>query len=196
MIHSTARRVLIAAFSILSMAALAAQQGAEGWYGRLAAKPKDFEPLTTYSGSFQIDVPKEWQVVAGHTGTLFVIAEKTKKGQLGGAIILEQRGLQAAIEPSTLPFVGADLLKEVQSRESEGRNFTQQVIGSGAKSLILIQYDRRGLSSGLDHIVQYSVPHGTTMYDLICIAPGDAIEKYRPIFAYTAASFTPVRVVK
>ena len=31
------------------------------------------------------------------------------------------------------------------------------------------------------------------MYRLICIAAAADLEKYRPIFAHTAASFTPVK---
>jgi hypothetical protein len=31
------------------------------------------------------------------------------------------------------------------------------------------------------------------MYHLICIAPTDQIEKYRPLFAHAAASFEPVK---
>jgi hypothetical protein len=193
MSHGPARRIFIIIFSILPLASFAMQQGAEAWYGRMAAKPKDFEPVTAFPGSFQIDVPKEWQLVPGFGGTLFMLAEKTKRGQPGGAIILEHMRLQAAVDPSILPSLGAELLKDVQGRDSAGTGFTQEVITSGGRSLILIQYDRRGLSTGLDHVVQYSVAQGTTIYHLICIAPRDAIDKYRPIFAYTAASFIPVK---
>jgi hypothetical protein len=192
MIHKIARRILIVAFSVLPIAALAMQQGAEAWYGRLSAKPKDFEPMTAFPGSFQIDVPKDWQLVPGYSGTIFMLAEKTKRGQPGGAIVLEHMQLQAAVEPSILPSLAAELLKDVQRRDSAGTGFTQEVITSGGRSLILIQYDRRGLSTGQDHVVQYSIPQGTKMYHLICIAPRDAIDRYRPIFAYTAASFIPV----
>jgi hypothetical protein len=178
---------------ILELAPLSAQQGGEQWYGRLAAKSKDFEPLTAYPGSFQIDLPKEWQLVPGHSGTVFTIAEKTKRPRLGAAITLEHIRLQAPVDPSIFPTLAAELLKDVQARDSSGTAFSQQVINAEGRSLILIQYDRPGLSSGQDHVVQYSIPQGTTMYHLFCIAPRDEIEKYRGIFAYTAASFAPVK---
>jgi hypothetical protein len=192
MTHRAARRNLTIAFTVLSIAGAAAQEGAQAWYGRLGAKAKDFEPFTAYKGSFQVDLPKGWQLVPSHGGTLFVVAEKTKR-DVGAAIILEHMRLQAAIDPSILASFGAELLKDVQTRESGASNFTEQVIGSGDRSLVLIQYDRPSLISGQDHVVQYSIPQGTTLYHMICIAPRDAIEKYRPIFAYVAASFVPVK---
>lgn len=193
MSHRTVRRILAVVFSALPVIAVAAQQGAEAWYGRLAAKAKDFEPFTAYRGSFQLDLPKGWQVAPGHAGTLVVVVEKTKKDQAGAEILLEHMRLQAAVDPSILPSLGAELLKDVQARESGASGFAQQVINSGGNSLILIQYDRPALGSGQDHVVQYSVVQATTLYHLICIAPREAIEKYRPIFAYVAASFIPVK---
>jgi hypothetical protein len=192
MTHRAARRNLTIVFSVLSIAVTAAQQGAQAWYGRLGAKPKDFEPFTAYKGSFQVDLPKGWQLVPSHAGTLFVVAEKTKR-DTGAAIILEHMRLQAAVDPSILPSLGAELLKDVQARESGASGFAEQIIGSGDRSLVLIQYDRPAIIRGQEHVVQYSIPQGTMLYHMICIAPRDAIDKYRPIFAYVAASFVPVK---
>lgn len=189
MTHRMARRLMIVVTCILEMTALTAQQGGDAWYGRLGAKSKDFDAPKTFSGAFQIELPKDWQMVPGHTGTVFLVAEK-KKGGPGAAIVLEYMSLQATISPSVLPALGAQLLKDVQARELGGSNFTQQVITKTDRSLILIQYDRPNLTGGKDHVVQYSIPVGTTMYHLICIAPKVDIEKYRSTFAYTAASFT------
>jgi hypothetical protein len=192
MVHRAVRAFVVVA-CILQLTPIAAQQpAAERWYGKLAAKSKDFEPLTAYPGSFQIELPKEWQLVPGHSGTVFTAAEKTKRPKPGGAITLEHMLLQAPVDPSIFPALATELLKDVQSRDSSGTGFSQQVINANGRSLILIQYDRPGLS-GQDHVVQYSLPQGTTMYHLICIAPRDEIEKYRGIFAYTAASFAPVK---
>jgi hypothetical protein len=171
---------------------LHAQPRPEDWYGKMP-KVKDFDPPKKFSGTFQIELPKDWQLVPGHTGTVFLVAEKTKRFQAGGAIILEYMSLQAPVEPSFLPAVGAELLKDVQARELGGSGFSQQVIkGADGRSLIMIHYDRPSLEGAKDHVVQYSMPIGTTMYHLICIAPVSEILKYRPIFAYTAASFATV----
>lgn len=192
MIDRPTRPIAVLALSFLMLVPLAAQQGSEGWYGRTGAKSDDFAPLKIYASSFKIEVPKNWQLVPGHTGTLFSTTEKTKRSQVGAAMIVEHMRLQAAIDPSILGSLGEELLKDVQAREPSGSGFTQQVLTAGARSLILIQYDRPGLSGGPDHVVQYSIPMGTIMYNLICIAPKAAIEKYRGMFAYTAASFAPV----
>lgn len=192
MTDRTTRLTAVLALSTLILVPLAAQQGSEAWYGRTGAKSKDFEPLKMYASSFKIEVPKNWQLVPGHTGTLFTTTEKTKRSQVGAAMIVQHMRLQAAIDPSILPSLGEELLKDVQLREPSGSGFTQQVLTAGARSLILIHYDRPGLFGAPDHVVQYSMPQGTIMYNLICIAPKAAIEKYRAMFAYAAASFSPV----
>ena len=192
MIRRIAHCAVLIAACLMQPALLRAQPKPEDWYGKLS-KPKDFDAPKTFSGAFQIELPKDWQLVPGHTGTVFLVVEKTKRFQPGAAIILEYMRLQAAVDPSFLPSVGAELLKDVQARELGGTGFTQQVIkGADGRSLIMIQYDRPGLAGTKDHVVQYSIPTGTTMYHLICIAPTDEIQKYRPIFAYTAASFATI----
>jgi hypothetical protein len=191
MTHRTTRRIVIGVACVVQVTVLAAQ-GGDAWYGRQGAKSKDFDGPKTFSGAFQIELPKDWQLVPGHTGTVFLVAEK-KKGGPGAAIALEYMSLQAAVSPSVLPALGAQLLKDVQARELRGSNFTQQVITRSDRSLIMIHYDRPNLIGGQDHIVQYSIPVGTTMYHLICIAPRESIEKYRSTFAYTAASFSAAK---
>lgn len=193
MSHRSVCRLLTIVAVVVAAAPLAAQNPAESWYGRMGAKSKDFDPLKTYSGSFQIELPKEWQLVAGHSGTLFSAAEKTKRSQPAAAIVLEHRKLQAAIPADVLTTFGAELLKEVQTAESSGTGFSQQAVKVGDQAFVLIQYDRPGVAGWQDHIVDYAFPVGTTLYHLICIAPKDVIDKYRPIFAYTAASFVPVK---
>jgi hypothetical protein len=193
MFHRIASCVLLIAACIMQSSPVRAQQPRpEDWYGKMS-KPRDFDAPKTFSGTFQIELPRDWQLVPGHTGTVFLVVEKTKRFQPGAAIILEYMSLQAAVESSFLPSVGDALLKDVQARELGGSGFSQQVIkGADGRSLIMIQYDRPGLDGAKDHVVQYSIPIGTTMYHLICIAPASEILKYRPIFAHTAASFAPV----
>jgi hypothetical protein len=157
------------------------------------AKPKDFDPPKVFSNTFQIELPKDWQLVPGHTNTVFLVVEKTKRFQPGAAIALEYQSLQAPVDAAIMQDVGSELLKGVQARELEGTGFTLQVLKAETRSLILIQYDRPNLSSKKDHVAQYSIPMGTTMYHLICIAPSDELDKYRPMFAYAAASFERVK---
>jgi hypothetical protein len=81
----------------------------------------------------------------------------------------------------------------VQSRELSGKQFTSAVKIAPIGPIILVQYERPGISGSDDHVAQYSIPIGTTMYRLICIAPTGLIDKYRPIFAHVAASFAPAK---
>jgi hypothetical protein len=185
----------LAAWLVLIAAAVPAfaQAGViDPWFGRMA-KPKDMDPPKTFANTFSIELPKDWQLVSGHTNTVFLVAEKTKRFVAAPAIALEYSQLQAAVDPAVLPAVGQLELADMQKRELGGSRFTQQIKSADGRQVIVIQYDRPGLAGGSDHIVQYSFPIGTTMYQLICIAPTDQIERYRPMFAHVAASFTPVR---
>ena len=194
--HRTCRMLSLAALvTTLATAAapVLAQQGVtDPWFGRMS-KPKDIDPPKTFAGTFSIELPKDWQLVPGHTSTIFVIAEKTKRYLAGAAISLEYSQLQAAVDPAVLPAVGQLELADIQKRELSGSRFTQQIKSAEGRQVIVIQYDRPGLSGGTDHVVQYSFPVGTTMYHLICISPTAEMEKYRPTFAHVAASFTPLK---
>jgi hypothetical protein len=170
--------------------ASAPQSTADPWYGKMA-KPKDFELPRQFGNVFTIELPKNWQFVSGHTNTVFVITEKTKHADPGGAITLEYMRKPAAFDPSLLSAVAPLELEDVQQRESAGSGFAVNSKMVDGRALIMIQYDRTGLFGALDHVVQYSFPVGQTMYHLICIAPKADIEKYRQIFAHAAASFTP-----
>ena len=187
-------------FTALTAAALLAaavpafaQQGvSDPWFGRIA-KPKDVDPPKTFANTFSIELPKDWQLVSGHTNTVFLVAEKTKRFLPAAAIVLEYSQLQAAVDQSLLPTVGQIELADIQKRELSGSRFSQQIKTADGRQVIVIQYDRPGLSGATDHVVHYSFPVGTTMYHLICIAPTYQIEKYRPLFAHAAASFMPLQ---
>ena len=190
------QRIIRSALAAAALAALAgsaaAQQSGDPWYGRMA-KPKDFDPPKVFAGTFSVELPKNWQLAPGHTGTVFLVVEKTKRFEAGPVITLEYMRLQAPFNPSLLNALAPIELDDVRRRETAGQNFTQESKMVDGRPLILIQYDRPGLSGAPDHVVQYSFPIGQTMYRLICIAPTAEIQKYRPIFAHAAASFTPLK---
>lgn len=189
--HRLVRTVLaLAALAALAGSAAAQQPSADPWYGRMA-KPKDFDPPKQFGKDFSIELPKDWQLVPGHTGTVFLVAEKTKRFQAGAAIMLEYMRLQAPFDAALLKAVAPVELDDVQRRELAGQTFTMDAKMVDRRPLIVIQYDRPGISGAPDHIVQYSFPVGQTMYRLICIAPKADVQKYQPIFAHAAASFTP-----
>jgi hypothetical protein len=189
MIHRAVHGLLTIALCCLSISVGAVKQGSNPWYGRMA-KPRDFDPPKTFANTFSIELPKNWQLVPGHTGTVFLVAQNTKRFESGAAIILEYHSLQAAYDPTLIDALAPIEFTDVKSRELSGSNFTQQVLKEADRSLILIQYDRPSLSGSMDHVVQYWIPTGMTMYVLVCIAPSGDTQKWQPIFAHTAASFT------
>jgi hypothetical protein len=157
----SARVGLLVIASLMTVAYAGAQSAPDGWYGRQAA-PKNIDPPKAFPGMFSIELPKNWQLAPGHTGTIFASVEKTGRFESGALITVEYLQLQAPLKGPPGQF-------------------------------IVTRYTRPGLSGTDDHVVQYSFPIATTMYRLICIAPAAEVEKYRPLFAHVAASFTPLR---
>jgi hypothetical protein len=121
--HRFVKTVLAAAMVVIAGSAAAQQQPADEWYGRMA-KPKDFDAPKSFGNTFKIELPKDWQLVPGHTGTVFLVAEKTKRFDAGGAIILEYMRLQAPVETSGLDAFAGIEFDDVRSRESAGSAFT------------------------------------------------------------------------
>lgn len=188
----SARVGLVVIASLMTFAYARAQGAPDPWYGR-QANPKNIDPPKAFPGMFSIELPKNWQLAPGHTGTIFASVEKTGRFEPGALITVEYLRLQAALEPALIAGASERELKELQARELSGKGFTGEVKKGAQGQFIVIRYRRPGLSGSDDHVVQYSFPIGTTMYRLICIAPAADIEKYRNVFAHVAASFTPLR---
>ena len=188
----TVRVCLLVLAGLIPFESAGAQDTPDAWYGR-QAKPKNIDRPRVIPGAFSIELPKDWQFVPGHAGTVFSIVEKTRQSQGGALITLEYLRLQAPLDPELIAGAGEREMKEVLAWELSGKQFTSQVKKGETGPLIVIQYNRPGLSGGEDHVVQYSMPVGTTLYRLVCVAPAAALDKYRPVFAHVAASFTPVK---
>jgi hypothetical protein len=184
--------VLLGLVAVIAVAKPAAQGSSDPWYG-LQANAKNIDQPRVFTGTFQIALPKNWHMAPGHTGTIFSIVEDTKKWETGGFVTLEYMRLQAPLDPSVIAAFAERELKEVQNRELSGKQFGVAVKNGQLGPIILVQYDRPGISGTDDHVAQYSIPIGVVMYRLICIAPAASIEKYRPVFAHVAASFQPAK---
>ncbi len=184
--------VLLGLVAVIAVAKPAAQGSSDPWYG-LQANAKNIDQPRVFTGTFQIALPKNWHMAPGHTGTIFSIVEDTKKWETGGFVTLEYMRLQAPLDPSVIAAFAERELKDVQNRELSGKQFGVAVKNGQLGPIILVQYDRPGISGTDDHVAQYSIPIGVVMYRLICIAPAASIEKYRPVFAHVAASFQPAK---
>jgi hypothetical protein len=198
--RKSARLCLLAFTCLIRFEYASAQETPDPWYGR-QVKPTNFDKPKFFTDAFSIELPKGWQVVPGHTGTLFSIVEKTRQSEGGALITLAYQRLQAPLDQELMAGASERELNALQARELSGKGFTSQVKNGPVGAFIVIHYDRPGLSGKDDHVVQYSVPAGTTLYRLICIAPAVAptspehdghADKYRPVFAHVAASFAPV----
>jgi hypothetical protein len=190
--RTIAQCVLLGLASLIAVANPHAQASSDPWYG-LQPNAKNIDQPRVFTGAFQIALPKNWHMAPGHTGTIFSIVEDTKKWETGGLITLEYMRLQAPLDPSVIAAFGERELKEVQNRELSGKQFGVAVKNGQIGPIILVQYDRPGVSGADDHVAQYSIPIGLVMYRLICIAPAASIERYKPLFAHVAASFQPAK---
>jgi hypothetical protein len=189
MIYGIARSLLVGSVYLTFTAYPGAQGAPDPWFGR-QAKPQNMDPAKEFTGTFRIELPKNWQLTPGHTGTIFSVVEKTGKWATGGFITLEYMSLPVAFEPGLIAGIREGELDDVQKRELSGKQFSAVVKTSAIGPMVFIQYDRPGVSGTDDHVAQYSIPNGSVMYRLICIAPKAGIESYRPAFAHVAASFT------
>jgi hypothetical protein len=189
---SVCRILLVLACVVPPVHSLAQQTASDPWYGR-QAKSKDFDAPKEFTGAFSIELPKGWQLGSGHMETLFLLTQRTKNWEAGAVITLEQIRLQLPLDPAIMATVSDREMREAQARDSTGKQFSNVVKNGDHGPVILVQYDRTGMTGVTDHVAQYSMPVGTTMYRLICIAPAAQIEKYRPIFAHVAASFTSLK---
>jgi hypothetical protein len=191
--NRTIARLAVVGLTALTVSAHPRAQGtADPWYG-LQPKPQNFDEPKVFTGTFQIQLPKGWHLAPGHTNTIFSSVEHTRKWETGGAITLEYMSLPAPVDPTVIAGVADRELKEIQLRELRGKQFGSAVKVGRAGPIILVQYDRPGISGTDDHVAQYSIPVGQVMYRLVCIAPTASVEKYRPMFAHVAASFQPAK---
>jgi hypothetical protein len=202
--RTSARLCLLVCACLIRVEYASAQDTPDPWYGR-QVKSTNFDKPKFFTDAFSIELPKGWQLVPGYTGTLFSVVEKTRQSEGGALIALQYQRLQAPLDPELMTGVMEKELQAVQARELSGKGFTSQVKKGPIGLFVVIHYDRPGLSGQDDHVVQYSIPAGTTLYRLICIAPATAPSspeheghagKYRPVFAHVAASFAPVGSAK
>ena len=169
-------------------------QAADPWFAR-SAKPKDFEaPRLPWAG-INIELPKGWQLLTGHSGILLTAAEKARSNQAGGVIILEQMRLGDTLLPKDLTDATLNFeAVSTREREPSAEKFEQQIKqASDGRRFIFIQYTRPGLY-GPDRVTQYSVPAGLTLFRVIGIAPEAQVAKYQSTCAHVADSFkaTPI----
>jgi hypothetical protein len=185
----TMLQVFIAVLLIPFQPPAAAQVSSGTWYGG-QVKPREIgdQPLV-FAKTFSIALPNNWQVAPGHADTIFSVVEKRTPAAV---ITVEQVRLNAPVREDLVAEFKNSQREEVQAAEPSGKGFTAEVIKGRFGHLILIQYRRPGVSGDENHVVQYLMPVGHTMYRLICVAPASEIEKkYKRIFAWVAASFTP-----
>lgn len=192
MTATSARSILLVFACVVSFAHAIAQTTPDPWYAR-QANPRNIDPPKTFTDRFTIQLPKDWQLAAGYKETIFSVVEKTRRWEAGAVISLQQIRLQAPLEfPLSDPARDATLA-ELKAREPSGREFRAAIKTGPVGQIIFLQYVRPGVSGRDDHVTQYSIPLGTTMYQLMCIAPANAVDRYRQIFAHVAASFTPIK---
>jgi len=183
--HRVLVHSVLALFCLLQIKESAAQGPPDPWYGR-SSKPKDFEAFKLPLVKYDIELPKDWQVVPGHSQILFTATEKTRNNRSAAAIVLEHLQLRSAL--ALTPAVAEVELTTIKEREPSGQDFSQQLMRVGGRQFVLIQFTRPG-HTGPDRVVQYSILADSIMYRLMCIISLPQLAKYQQICAHVAASF-------
>lgn len=180
--------VLLLAFVQVNLAA--AQTAPDPWYGG-QQRPRDMAPVL-FQDTFTIELPSKWQLAPGHAHTLFTTVEKKTPP---ATITLQHTRMNEPLkaDPDVMTEVKNLYLGQVQGSEPGGNGFTAEVKQGKSGYFIRIQYRRPGLEGVQNHVTHYFIPVGNTMYRLICIAPvAEVGKKYQAVFAWVAASFTPL----
>lgn len=168
----------------------AAQAQSDPWY-RLSARPRDFVAARPWN-TFTIELPKDWQLAPGYGPILLSAVEKTRGNQPAASIVIEHRSLAVPLTAQDVDEGLAGLeAHDAKVRDPAAQDFKQEVKEVNGVRFVFLTYSRRGLS-GMDTVIQYSVPSGNVMYRLVCIAPtAQLAQRYQAIFAHVAASFKP-----
>lgn len=185
--------VLLTLLCLLAVEYADAQRASDPWYGR-QVKPRDIDPPISFQGTFSIELPKDWQLGAGQTNTIFTSVEKRGRNQTGGVITVEYQALRTALGSTVIEEATRLELEDVKSRELSGKDFASEVKNAPFGPIMFIRYRRPGLLGGEDQVVRYSIPVGTTLYRIICVAPASALKRYQPVCAHVAASFSPLKL--
>ncbi len=128
--RTSARVSLLVIASLMTFAYARAQSAPDPWYGR-QANPKNIDPPKTFPGMFSIELPKNWQLAPGHTGTIFATVEKTGRFEPGALITIEYPASAGS------PRTGANRWSERPGTEGTAspRAERQRVHGRGEKGV-------------------------------------------------------------
>lgn len=139
--------------------------------------------------SLALELPKEWQLVPGRGGILFVASQKTKNNRPGGAIVLEQQKLAFAMANDDIDaeFVENEA-NETLAADPASTPVSHNALDFDGRRIVLVVYKRPGFT-GTDTVVQYTYIFGDVRFRLTGIAPTTTFALYQPIFAHVAATF-------
>ena len=179
--------LLLLTFGLIEPVAQQAS-ASDPWFQR-SAKRGDFRPALLPWKTFNVDLPKDWDLVRGFGTTLLTATDKPRNNQPTGAIVIEHTALAAPLGPADVnAFLAGLELKLAMQRDPSGRNFEQEAKEVDKQRFVFIQYARDGF--GPERVAVYSFPTGNVIYRLICIAPEMQMhENTREIFAHVASSF-------
>jgi hypothetical protein len=173
-----------AAIGLVCCSVLLAGEAAQ----RYGLNPKLQTQRVELPGRFSLDCPRrDWTVVPAAGAVAIVLAER--RGD--AAITVERSPLHQALEREEITGLFAELEADlVKQREPQSSGWRFDVIDAGARRLVVVEYDRPGVR-GPDHVRQYSIPSGDTLYRLSCSAAQKDFGRFDAVFAHVAASFEP-----
>lgn len=151
------------------------------------APRKGYKLLQTFQERFTLEYPsKDWEVVAGGTSSLMALTHKKREA----AVVIEYQPLRLELAPSEIDEHFAKLeVEPVTARQAGATGVAVRLVDIGPAKVIVVDFSRKGISGGPEHVRQYSFPIGKHLYRLVCSSPSASFGKYEPVFTVMAETF-------
>jgi len=152
----------------------------------------EYQPYQNAIHKLTIDYPKkDWQIVSG-TGTVVVTFAQRRSE---AAVVLEYENLDQALEAKDITKLVADLeMERILGQTPGSANFKNAISGDKDRPVVVVDFTKPSVTSGVDQARQYSMVAGKRMYRITCSSSPTLFAKYTPIFEHMVASFKTIPV--
>src|SRR4029079_3108266 len=110
-------------------------------------------------------------------------------------VVVEYEVLEQPLESKDIQQLVADLEADQILEHTPGStNFKKAIRDDKDRRLVVIDFTRLAVPSGVEQARQYSMVVGKKMYRITCSSSPTLFAKYDPIFEHMVASFKPIPV--
>ena len=167
-------------------AVAAPQRGRRIFMGKNSGDTQTLSTFSAPDGKFALEYPsKDWQMLPGVGSVVATLAQRNSEA----SVVINYARMNQVLAPSEINDLFAELESEdLVFRQPEAKGAKPSIVNVGGRRVVVIQYSRAGLK-GKEQVVQYTVPVGQDVYQLICSAQAALFAKYEPMFTHAIESF-------